>query len=82
MPGFRLLLKVRRPALPLYCASRLTCFLAMNVLRMIKLFGWERKMTEKVAEKREEELRWLWKRQILDLINGNLKCVFLPSIGN
>ncbi|KAF8058246.1 hypothetical protein FPV67DRAFT_1565726 [Lyophyllum atratum] len=44
----------------------------MNVLRMIKLFGWEKKMNEKVAEKREKELFWVWRRQILDLINGNL----------
>ncbi|KAJ6519437.1 hypothetical protein C8R45DRAFT_1066135 [Mycena sanguinolenta] len=44
----------------------------MNVLRMIKLFGWERQMNERVAEKREEELNWLWKRQLLDLLNGTL----------
>ncbi|KAF8898485.1 hypothetical protein BD779DRAFT_1607278 [Infundibulicybe gibba] len=45
----------------------------MNVLRMIKLFGWESKINTKVAGKRDEELVWIWKRQILDLINGNLK---------
>ncbi|KAF9458727.1 P-loop containing nucleoside triphosphate hydrolase protein [Collybia nuda] len=44
----------------------------MNVLRMIKLFGWEKKMNQKVAEKRDEELIWIWRRQVLDLINGNL----------
>ncbi|KAF5377185.1 hypothetical protein D9615_006331 [Tricholomella constricta] len=44
----------------------------MNVLRMIKLFGWETKMNEKVAEQRDKELVWIWKRQILDLLNGNL----------
>jgi ABC-type bacteriocin/lantibiotic exporter with double-glycine peptidase domain len=49
----------------------------MNVLRMIKLFGWERQMNERVAEKREEELNWLWKRQMLDLLNGTLKYVDL-----
>ncbi|KAJ7693691.1 P-loop containing nucleoside triphosphate hydrolase protein, partial [Mycena rosella] len=49
----------------------------MNVLRMIKLFGWERQMNERVAEKREEELNWIWKRQMLDLLNGTLN-VFLP----
>ncbi|KAF9455005.1 hypothetical protein P691DRAFT_813919 [Macrolepiota fuliginosa MF-IS2] len=48
---------------------------AMNVLRMIKLFGWESNMDERIAEKREEELVWLWKRQILDLINGNLNFI-------
>lgn len=48
---------------------------AMNVLRMIKLFGWENKMNEKVTDKRDKELIWVWRRQILDLINGNLKYV-------
>ncbi|KAF5356103.1 hypothetical protein D9756_004036 [Leucocoprinus leucothites] len=46
---------------------------AMNVLRMVKLFGWERKMNDRIAEKREEELTWLWRRQLLELINGNIK---------
>lgn len=45
----------------------------MNVVRMIKLFGWEGKMEERIAEKREEELTWLWKRQLLELINANIK---------
>jgi hypothetical protein len=61
----------------------------MNTLRMIKLgfsdglflptdtlsrfFGWERQMNERVVEKREEELQWIWKRQMLDLLNNILK---------
>ncbi|KAJ6575530.1 hypothetical protein B0H10DRAFT_2168545 [Mycena sp. CBHHK59/15] len=49
----------------------------MNVLRMIKLFGWERQMNERVAEKREEELNWIWKKQMLDLVNGTLN-FFIP----
>ncbi|KAF7319288.1 ATP-binding cassette transporter [Mycena chlorophos] len=48
----------------------------MNVLRMVKLFGWERQMNERVAAARGalfwEELVWLWKRQMLDLLNGSL----------
>jgi len=44
----------------------------MNVLRMVKLFGWESKMNEKIAGKREEELTWLWNRKVLDLLNGNI----------
>jgi hypothetical protein len=47
--------------------------LAMNVLRMIKLFGWEKKMDERVSEKREAELKWIWRRQLLDLLSGTLK---------
>ena len=45
------------------------------MLRMVKLFGWEKKMDKNIAEKRDTELGWVWKRQVLDLINGNLKCV-------
>jgi hypothetical protein len=45
----------------------------MNVIRMIKLFGWEKKMDERIREKRQEELKVLWKREMLDLTNGNIK---------
>lgn len=50
----------------------------MNMLRMIKLFGWEMKMQDRISEKREEELVWIWKRQLLDLVNGNIKYVYSP----
>ncbi|CAK5280078.1 unnamed protein product [Mycena citricolor] len=49
----------------------------MNVLRMIKLFGWEKQMNDRVSEKRAEELSWLWKKQMLELLNGILK--YVPS---
>lgn len=45
----------------------------MSVIRMIKLFGWERRVESKIYEKREEELAWLWKIKILGTINANLK---------
>lgn len=45
----------------------------MSVLRMIKLFGWERRVKENVAEKREIELGWIWKRKMLNLINNIVK---------
>lgn len=51
----------------------------MNVLRMIKLFGWETKMSEKIAEKREDELRYIWKQRILEVCTVNLKFVLLSS---
>ncbi|GJE86639.1 multidrug resistance-associated ABC transporter [Phanerochaete sordida] len=41
----------------------------MSVLRMVKLFGWEQRMNEKVAEKREEELNLIWKRRLIELTN-------------
>jgi len=44
----------------------------MNLLRMIKLFAWERKIAERLSEKRDEELHWIRKTRILTLINVNL----------
>ncbi|KAJ7495858.1 hypothetical protein B0H11DRAFT_2000914 [Mycena galericulata] len=41
----------------------------INVLRMIKMFGWEKQMDGKIAEKREEELVWIWRRKLIDLAN-------------
>lgn len=46
---------------------------ALNVLRMIKLFGWEKKMNDRIAAKREEELDLIKKRQFLDLLNNTFK---------
>jgi hypothetical protein len=45
----------------------------MNVLRMIKLFGWEDKMLARVNEKREEELHWIWKREIFEWVANTTK---------
>jgi hypothetical protein len=45
----------------------------MQVLRMVKLFGWERKMEERVYEKRQEELVWIKKRQIIEVLNSVIK---------
>ena len=60
---------------PQECAVRaLTIiFIAMGILRMIKLFGWEPKIAARLAEKREQELQFIKIRQILNLINGNIK---------
>ncbi|KAH9077606.1 hypothetical protein EDB83DRAFT_2285647 [Lactarius deliciosus] len=51
----------------------------MAILRMIKLFGWESKISARLAEKREQELRYIKMRQILNLINGNVNYV-IPVI--
>lgn len=45
----------------------------MGVLRMIKLFGWETRVTEIIAEKREDELKWIWKRRLLLVGNSCVK---------
>ncbi|KAJ6612652.1 P-loop containing nucleoside triphosphate hydrolase protein [Mycena sp. CBHHK59/15] len=51
----------------------------MNVLRMIKLFGWESKMLGRVNDKREEELLWIWKREIFELFANTVNTV-IPII--
>ncbi|KAF7969448.1 hypothetical protein HWV62_27283, partial [Athelia sp. TMB] len=44
----------------------------LGVLRMIKLFGWENKMDEKISSIREQELYWQRKSQILRIVNNNV----------
>ncbi|KAI9436510.1 hypothetical protein BJY52DRAFT_1230473 [Lactarius psammicola] len=52
----------------------------MGILRMIKLFGWEPKIAARLDEKREQELQYIRLRQILGLINGNIKWVLQASL--
>ena len=42
----------------------------LGVLRMVKLFGWENKMSERLATKREDELHWIIRRKLADLANN------------
>lgn len=49
----------------------------MNLLRMVKLFGWERKIQQKISEKREEELIWIRKSRLLRLTNSSLKLTYI-----
>ncbi|KAH7097832.1 ATP-binding cassette transporter [Auriculariales sp. MPI-PUGE-AT-0066] len=44
----------------------------MGLLRMIKLFGWEKNINQRLREKREAELVWIKKGRILNLLNTNL----------
>ncbi|KAF9062353.1 P-loop containing nucleoside triphosphate hydrolase protein [Rhodocollybia butyracea] len=44
----------------------------VNILRMIKLFGWEKHMLSKVSAARQEELRVLKKRQYINVIGSVL----------
>ncbi|KAJ7264448.1 P-loop containing nucleoside triphosphate hydrolase protein [Mycena haematopus] len=46
---------------------------AVNVLRMIKLFGWEEKMKTRIADKRDSELIWIRKRRMIDLVSYLVK---------
>ncbi|KAF9564153.1 multidrug resistance-associated ABC transporter [Agrocybe pediades] len=45
---------------------------AISVLRMIKLFGWEERVAQRIAQKREAELISLWRTKVLSLINGTI----------
>ena len=45
----------------------------MNILRMVKLFGWEKKMYIRIREKREEELALIWKRHIYGVTVRTIK---------
>ncbi|KAF9000094.1 hypothetical protein BDQ17DRAFT_1360101 [Cyathus striatus] len=40
---------------------------ALNLARMVKLFGWEGKMEKTLGRRREDELRWIEKREILGI---------------
>jgi len=44
----------------------------MSSLRMVKLFGWESKMSELLQQKRDEELHWIWKEKVGHLQNLKL----------
>ncbi|KAF8528037.1 P-loop containing nucleoside triphosphate hydrolase protein, partial [Hysterangium stoloniferum] len=44
----------------------------LSVIRMTKLFGWEEKMYKRISEKREDELRTIRKRKLMNLVNINM----------
>lgn len=44
----------------------------LNILRMIKLLGWERKMKEQIELKREEELVMIRKSKLMTLLSTNI----------
>ncbi|KAF8889981.1 multidrug resistance-associated ABC transporter [Gymnopilus junonius] len=46
----------------------------IGVLRMIKLFGWEKKMSDTLKQKREDELSWVWKSKVNSAVS------FIPTI--
>ncbi|KAK7056504.1 hypothetical protein VNI00_003060 [Paramarasmius palmivorus] len=54
----------------------------MKVLRMVKFFGWENKMSSLIAEKREQELKWIKKYWRLRLVIQIVKtqCTFIVGL--
>ncbi|KAJ7732681.1 multidrug resistance-associated ABC transporter [Mycena metata] len=81
LPGYaaRLQSRVQDKALQKTDARVQTFSETVNVVRMIKMFGWEKQMNEKIAEKREDELTWIWRRKVLYTANGILNFV-VPTI--
>ncbi|KAG8882435.1 hypothetical protein FRB97_008251 [Tulasnella sp. 331] len=51
----------------------------INVVRMIKLFGWEDKVMSQISEKRDTELRVLRKKRLWDYANMNVSEI-LPML--
>ncbi|KZT67112.1 P-loop containing nucleoside triphosphate hydrolase protein [Daedalea quercina L-15889] len=47
----------------------------MNVIRMIKLFGWESRTVQQLTERRSEELELIKQTKMLELMNGGLNYV-------
>ncbi|KAJ7776222.1 P-loop containing nucleoside triphosphate hydrolase protein [Mycena metata] len=81
LPGYaaRLESRVQDKALEKTDARVQTFSETVNVVRMIKVFGWEKQMNEKIAEKREDELTWIWRRKVLYTASGILNFV-VPTI--
>ncbi|KDR83065.1 hypothetical protein GALMADRAFT_238871 [Galerina marginata CBS 339.88] len=52
---------------------------AIGVIRMIKLFGWVDKMSKRIHEKREDELRWIWKLKVVKVLNFAVS-LFIPTL--
>ncbi|EGO28521.1 hypothetical protein SERLADRAFT_354415 [Serpula lacrymans var. lacrymans S7.9] len=69
LPGYmaRLIQHVQQQKMHKTDARVQTVTETMNVLRMIKLFGWEQQTNEKITRTREEELLWTWRSKLLEL---------------
>ncbi|EIM89359.1 P-loop containing nucleoside triphosphate hydrolase protein, partial [Stereum hirsutum FP-91666 SS1] len=50
----------------------------LNILRMIKLFGWESKINERISDKRTDELRLIRRGQLLALVSRSLNYIIPP----
>ncbi|PCH35560.1 multidrug resistance-associated ABC transporter [Wolfiporia cocos MD-104 SS10] len=47
----------------------------INVIRMIKLFGWEKRLSDRLREKRAEELHWIKRSKLLEIANPILNVI-------
>ncbi|KDR82057.1 hypothetical protein GALMADRAFT_240518 [Galerina marginata CBS 339.88] len=51
----------------------------MSVIRMVKMFGWEKKMSDRINDKREVELNWVWWNKIYTLGTMNFNFI-IPAV--
>ncbi|KAF7368865.1 ATP-binding cassette transporter [Mycena venus] len=81
LPGWvaKMQSNVQKQALEKTDARVQTVSETMSVLRMIKMFGWEKQIYQKIAEKREEELNWIWWRKVLYTASGTVNFL-VPTI--
>ncbi|THV06409.1 P-loop containing nucleoside triphosphate hydrolase protein [Dendrothele bispora CBS 962.96] len=70
LPGYltKLVQKAQKDKMKKTDARVETVTETMNVLRMVKMFGWERLINDRIAEKREEELTYIRRMRLLNLL--------------
>lgn len=56
-----------------YASLNSSLKIALSVVRMIKMFGWEEKTRAQLRKKREVELGWIMKRFYLLLVSNTVK---------
>ncbi|KZV64708.1 P-loop containing nucleoside triphosphate hydrolase protein [Peniophora sp. CONT] len=69
LPGWvaKLIQDIQETAMKKTDARVQTVTETLDVLRMIKLFGWEQKIADRLAVKRDEELKWIKSRELATL---------------
>ncbi|KZV64704.1 hypothetical protein PENSPDRAFT_656364 [Peniophora sp. CONT] len=77
LPGWvaKLIQSIQETAMKKTDARVQTVTEMLGVLRMIKLFGWEQKIADRLAVKRDEELKWIKSRELATLATDILNHV-------
>lgn len=74
MPGSKLCLKVSISRSSSLRTDKCTSTIVMSgAIRMVKMFGWESRMSARIDEKRKEELQLLRKYSIINAIVSLMK---------
>lgn len=53
----------------LHVSSFIRFLTVMGLIKSIKMFSWEPKICERLQEKREAELRWVFYRQMIYILS-------------